>query len=265
MTREPPQPQPDDWRVDAACTGQDPRLFTDPRPDSDDTDRALGICHACPVRHPCLNEALTRPASIDVGIWGATTPDERRGLRHPRRRPAPPPPQLAGLFPTLEGDLADLTGRALVVRLPAPPQILVFIDQQPSLRTHELADAWRHIAASIDELQPQALAPFVLTDDGEITDPARRTLITRLPAPPHLLVLVEGRPHARTSQLSAARHHAAAALQAPPGRTLPPGPNLPGDTDLPTIRSRGLTNRADDSSAVRPDGLAVTLAVGSRR
>ena len=42
-----------------------------------------------------------------------------------------------------------------------------------------------------------ALTPAQLgqvKDDGNLTDPTGRVAITRLPAPPHLLVVVDGRP-----------------------------------------------------------------------
>jgi hypothetical protein len=68
------------WRSAAACTGADPRLFTDPRSGTDDTDRAIATCRRCRVRQPCLAEALHQPDD-DVGIWGATTGGDRHILR----------------------------------------------------------------------------------------------------------------------------------------------------------------------------------------
>ena len=45
-------------------------------------EAAKAICATCPVREECLQWALPVP-SLD-GIWGGTTPLERRRLRNPR-------------------------------------------------------------------------------------------------------------------------------------------------------------------------------------
>jgi WhiB family transcriptional regulator, redox-sensing transcriptional regulator len=213
MTVDPAaSPEAAQWRQRAACLGSDPQLFTDPRPATDDTSRAMAICARCPVRGACLTEALTRPADADVGIWGATTEEARRTIRREASALDRPQRPSTGLFPTLEGDLADLTGRALVTQLPAAPRYLLFIDRRPALRTDCLDEAWDHLTAILNELQPDVLAPFTLTGSGDLTDPSGRALITRLPAPPHLLVFIDGRPHTRTNNLDHARHRALAAL-----------------------------------------------------
>ena len=190
------------WRDDAACIDADPRIFTDPRPETDDTSRALRCCHRCPVRQPCLVTALEHEPQADVGIWGGTTPRERTALR---RASIP----LVQLFPTLEGDLTDLTGRALVVELPSPPRHLLLVDGQPTLRTGQLDDLRRHLAATLDEYQADQLHPLSLSTDGEVVDPTSNLVITRLPSPPHLLAVVDGRPALRLRDLSAARKHLA--------------------------------------------------------
>ena len=207
MNSRPTRQPSEGWRDRAACAGQDPRRFTDPRPETNDIDQALETCRSCPVRSPCLNEALTHPAVDDVGIWGATTAEQRALLRHQsagtlvaQMAPAP-----NGLFDTLDGDLTDLTGRALVTRLPAAPRQLLSIDNQPILRTDDLNEAWRHIIDTIDDYQPRALAPFVLSGQGELTDPTGRVIITRLPTGPHLLVVTDGRPVSRHHHLADAR------------------------------------------------------------
>ena len=212
MNAPPPPPASDVWRSQAACVGQDPRLFTDPRPDSDDTRRAVATCRSCVVRQPCLTEALTHPGDTDVGIWGATTAEQRASLR-PRHRSGSPNPPAAdnfGLYPTLSGDLTDLTGRAVITRLPTAPHHLVLIDDKPSMRTADLAQAWRHIITTLDDYQPAALIPFSLTRHGELHDPTGRITITRLPVAPHLLVVHDGRPVSRHHRLDHARHAALA-------------------------------------------------------
>ncbi|MFA9444451.1 WhiB family transcriptional regulator [Egicoccus sp. AB-alg6-2] len=196
------------WRQQAACLGEDPRLFTDPRPDTDDTREALGICHRCPVQAACLSEALARPANADIGIWGATTEDARFAMRRQTDTPERPPAPTPGMFRTLEGDLTDITGRGLIVELPTPPRLLLLIDHKPQLRTNNLDQASRHLIATLPELQSDALAPFALTASGELTEPSHRVLITRLPVAPHLLLVLDGRPHVRTDRLEHAHHRA---------------------------------------------------------
>lgn len=69
------------WRDHAACRGVDTDLFI-----RDERRRgavahtfaaALAYCDRCPVRHPCLDEAMTRR---DEGVWGGTTRSQREQL-----------------------------------------------------------------------------------------------------------------------------------------------------------------------------------------
>jgi WhiB family transcriptional regulator, redox-sensing transcriptional regulator len=196
------------WQSAAACTGTDPRLFTDPRADTDDTHRAIAICRRCPVRRPCLTEALHHPADYDVGIWGATTVEDRHALRRLQQPAASPRGPMAALFPTLDGELTDLTGQAIIISLPTRPGLLLLLDGKPTLRTDRLDTIRRHITAVLDAYQPARLAPLALDGDGNLTDPTGRVAITRLPAPPHLLVVVDGRPDRRVDTLEQAHHHA---------------------------------------------------------
>lgn len=71
-----------DWRLDAACRHSDPELFFPvgtAGPALQQIDQAKQVCHACPVRAPCLGWALAHDPAL--GIWGGTTEDERRALR----------------------------------------------------------------------------------------------------------------------------------------------------------------------------------------
>jgi WhiB family redox-sensing transcriptional regulator len=43
------------------------------------TNRALAICHECPVRIQCLNHAMANNETL--GVWGGTTPSERKRMR----------------------------------------------------------------------------------------------------------------------------------------------------------------------------------------
>ena len=226
MNIRPTRQPSEGWRDRAACAGQDPRLFTDPRPGTTDTEQALATCRSCPVRRPCLNEALTHPAVDDVGIWGATTAEQRALLRHRQADTvAQTDPAPLGLFDTLDGDLTDLTGRALVTRLPAPPHRLLLVDNRPVLRTDDVTEAWHHLVTTIDDYQPPALTPFVLSEQGELVDPTGRTIITRLPTEPHLLGVHDNQPTSRHRPLADARQAALtlspAHLRDSPARTLP--------------------------------------------
>lgn len=66
-----------DWRHSGACTTTDPELFF--LDVGQNAGPAKKICRSCPVLEPCLRFALARPA-LD-GVWGGTTPQERRLLR----------------------------------------------------------------------------------------------------------------------------------------------------------------------------------------
>jgi WhiB family transcriptional regulator, redox-sensing transcriptional regulator len=64
------------WRTRGLCQSVDPETFF-PAP-SEPADTAVALCRTCEVQGPCLAWAL------DVGdchgVWGATTPRERRAM-----------------------------------------------------------------------------------------------------------------------------------------------------------------------------------------
>lgn len=64
------------WRVRGVCQSVDPEVFF-PAP-SEPADAAVALCRTCEVQGACLAWAL------DVGdchgVWGATTPRERRAM-----------------------------------------------------------------------------------------------------------------------------------------------------------------------------------------
>ena len=73
----------DHWTEYAACRGTDPELFypvSSAGPALEQAARAKAICARCTVRSDCLSWALR--AGEPDGVWGGTTPDERRYLRH---------------------------------------------------------------------------------------------------------------------------------------------------------------------------------------
>lgn len=67
------------WRKQAACIDLDSAEFFLAGEDLEGMRRAQEICATCPVREPCLEFALASNQSL--GIWGGTTPNERRRLR----------------------------------------------------------------------------------------------------------------------------------------------------------------------------------------
>lgn len=72
------------WREAAACRGTDPNLFFPEEEDGEVVDEAKAVCAACAVREQCLESALE--AREQYGVWGGTTPLERRRLLRRRRR-----------------------------------------------------------------------------------------------------------------------------------------------------------------------------------
>ncbi|QFG23521.1 WhiB family transcriptional regulator [Actinomadura sp. WMMB 499] len=83
------------WTDHAICRGEDPDLFFPIGYSAEilrEQERAAkAICGNCPVQVDCLTWAL-RVGEPD-GVWGGTTPEERRHLRRtadaPARRPLP--------------------------------------------------------------------------------------------------------------------------------------------------------------------------------
>lgn len=73
---------PVNWREDVACRDADPDLFFPIGMTGAalrQMEQAKRICRACPVRIQCLGWALEN--RVTEGVWGGTTPDERRVIR----------------------------------------------------------------------------------------------------------------------------------------------------------------------------------------
>lgn len=69
-------PEPN-WRSNGECLKHDPELFFPNA--AEDPSPAIAICSICPVQAPCLAASLDS-AECD-GVWGGTTPGERRAMR----------------------------------------------------------------------------------------------------------------------------------------------------------------------------------------
>jgi hypothetical protein len=64
------------WRVRGVCQSVDPEVFF-PAP-SEPADAAVALCRTCDVQGACLAWALQ--VGDCHGVWGATTPRERRAM-----------------------------------------------------------------------------------------------------------------------------------------------------------------------------------------
>lgn len=78
-----------DWRLDAACRGQEDVFWGDgQRMSAPSTGAARAVCARCPVTDACLEDALSRSDPDDWGVWGGTTRHERIVIRRRRRQVA---------------------------------------------------------------------------------------------------------------------------------------------------------------------------------
>jgi WhiB family redox-sensing transcriptional regulator len=72
----------------ANCAKSDPEIFFPEGARTDilnSTRYAKAICASCPIQKACLQEAIDN--NYDTGVWGGTTPTERRAIvlnaKHP--------------------------------------------------------------------------------------------------------------------------------------------------------------------------------------
>jgi WhiB family redox-sensing transcriptional regulator len=73
------------WRQQAICFGLEPGLFFTEQDDGGmgtyaNSKHAKDVCRQCPVRLECLVNAYENKE--EFGIWGGTTPSERRPGRY---------------------------------------------------------------------------------------------------------------------------------------------------------------------------------------
>jgi WhiB family redox-sensing transcriptional regulator len=77
---------PERWREVGSCRDSDPNLFyplgkgLSARQQAEEAKR---VCRTCPSQEPCLAFALA--TRQELGVWGGTSPDERRQLLRDRR------------------------------------------------------------------------------------------------------------------------------------------------------------------------------------
>lgn len=192
-SRTTPRGDGSDWREKAACRDKPARWFTDPA-GADDIRQALATCTGCPVRAPCLDLALTHSVEADVGIWGGTTEQTRRRIRDG---------QLSAAEALPEGDVVEL-------ETPARPRDRAVTRRdtgsgEPSARTTPLRSPAPELTVARDA-------------HGDYTDVTGRVIIFRIHRDPPWMVLVDGRPLARTDTLTDGRRIAWAALNDPQRR-----------------------------------------------
>lgn len=71
---------PQGWERDGSCVyDKDPGAWFAGKTEHARRQHAVQVCLECPVQSLCLELALRR--GIDNGVWGATTPNERKRLR----------------------------------------------------------------------------------------------------------------------------------------------------------------------------------------
>jgi WhiB family transcriptional regulator, redox-sensing transcriptional regulator len=75
------------WREDVACRDADPDLFfpiSTTEAGQRQMEEAKRICRDCPAQIQCLAWAVEN--AVTDGVWGGTTPDERRVMRSLSRK-----------------------------------------------------------------------------------------------------------------------------------------------------------------------------------
>ncbi|MEH1012849.1 WhiB family transcriptional regulator [Micromonospora sp. CPCC 206060] len=81
----------DAWRTRGTCQSVDPETFF-PAP-NEPADTAIALCRTCDVQGPCLAWALE--VGDCHGVWGGTTPRERRAMLVAWRSEVVPDPDAA--------------------------------------------------------------------------------------------------------------------------------------------------------------------------
>jgi len=105
------------WQPLGRCVGsKDERfLLEDPGQRWPDTEIAL-ICALCPVAVQCLAYALTEEANDgELGIWGGTTPYQRRQLKADRARKSCPRCEASAIVMAGRGEICLSCGVSWII------------------------------------------------------------------------------------------------------------------------------------------------------
>lgn len=80
---------PETWMQDALCAQVDPELWH-PEKGGHNGAEAIKICKRCPLQQECLEYALRMEVGVTgrYGIYGATTPMQRRRIAQQRKKAA---------------------------------------------------------------------------------------------------------------------------------------------------------------------------------
>ena len=77
-----------EWMEEAACAGSDLEFVPseEGRLSHIETNARREVCAGCPVARECLEYAFEQTSSLDYGVYGGTTGDQRRKLKkYPNR------------------------------------------------------------------------------------------------------------------------------------------------------------------------------------
>lgn len=69
-----------DWMDEAACRDSELEFVLYNPVGHHTVARLKAVCANCPVKAQCLEYALEQPSSMAYGVYGGTTPAERRAL-----------------------------------------------------------------------------------------------------------------------------------------------------------------------------------------
>jgi len=118
VTRDIPWTDLTAWQPQGRCydTGDD-RFLTDDQTLRQPSADVLIICGQCPVRKQCLEYALeTEAPDGELGVWGATTPYQRRQLKAERSRVRCPACQaLDTVVPEGRGEICVACGVSWII------------------------------------------------------------------------------------------------------------------------------------------------------
>jgi hypothetical protein len=104
------------WRTRGVCQSVDPETFF-PAP-SEPADAAVALCRTCDVQGACLAWALE--VGDCHGVWGATTPRERRAML------------VAWRAENATVEAPPATGRTVLELIPKPRTMVDLVDRVAS-------------------------------------------------------------------------------------------------------------------------------------